>query len=239
MMNLFDTVDRYGKFVASEKDGPRAALGKVVVEWDWFRDVSLEKIPEIADHEKAVEQIRKEFARAKDVLIKWGVIGVSKPYLWWSGKPVRGFPRTFPTGQEADQSRTGAATAYFAGHGRPHRWTGDPAVNVRVDVVALGDEYCAIFRRPGRPDEFLVDDRGRPQKFASASVAIRQGRKSLVVADAPAVAPTDDDVLGIRSWRADKDAELAAERERVFGQDKPKSIERGGRTVIIECRRLR
>lgn len=108
MMNLFDTVDRYGKFVASEKDGPRAAIGKVVVEWDWFRDVSLEKIPEIADREKAVDQIRKEFARAKDVLIKWGVIGVSKPYLWWAGKPVRGFPRTFPTGQEADQSRTGA-----------------------------------------------------------------------------------------------------------------------------------
>lgn len=112
-------------------------------------------------------------------------------------------------------------------------------MNVRVDVVALGDEYCAVFRRPGQPDEFLVDERGRPQKFASASVAMRQGRKAIAIENPPAMAPSDEDFLGARSWRAGKDAELAAERERVFGADKRKTIERGGRTVIIERRRLR
>lgn len=112
-------------------------------------------------------------------------------------------------------------------------------MNVRVDVVALGDHYCAVFRRPGEPDKFLVDDRGRPQRFASASVAMRQGRKALAIENAPAMAPTDSDILGARSWRATKDAELAAELERVFGPEKRKTIERGGRTVIIERRRLR
>lgn len=111
-------------------------------------------------------------------------------------------------------------------------------MNVSVDVVALGDDYCAVFRRPGKPDEFLVDDRGRPQKFASASAAMRNGRKALA-GEAAAATPARDDELGVRGWRAAKDAELAAERERVFGPDKRKTIERGGRTVIIERRRLR
>lgn len=112
-------------------------------------------------------------------------------------------------------------------------------MTVRVDVVALGDRYCAIFRRPGQPDEFLVDELGRPQKFASASVALRQGRKKIGVERTPATVPADDDVIGVRAWRAAKDQELAAEQERVFGPEKRKTIERGGRTVVIERRRTR
>lgn len=111
---------------------------------------------------------------------------------------------------------------------------------LRVETIAIGDRYCAVFRRPGQPDELLVDELGRPQKFATASIALRQGRKAVAIEKVPAIAPADDDVLGVRSWRAEKDAELAAERERVFGPDKRKSIERGGRTVVvIERRRSR
>lgn len=106
LMNLFEAADRHGKFVATEKEGPRAALGKVIVHWDHYRDVALEKMPEVEDRKKAVEQVRKEFTRAKDYLIKRGVIGVATPYLWWDDKPVRGFARTFRSGQMPDQSRT-------------------------------------------------------------------------------------------------------------------------------------
>lgn len=106
MLNLFDAIDRHGRLVATEKDGPRAALGKVVVHWDHFRDLILERMPEVQDRKKAADQIRKEFARSKDFLIKVGVIAVETPYLWWAGKPVRGFSRTFPRGQMADESRT-------------------------------------------------------------------------------------------------------------------------------------
>ncbi|MCV0395457.1 MAG: AAA family ATPase [Rhizobiaceae bacterium] len=129
IMNLFDTVDRYGKFVASDKDGPRAALGKTIVHWDWFRDVSLEKMPEIDDRKKAADQVRKEFARAKDFLIKAGVLGVDSPWMWWAGKPVRSFPRTFPSGQEADTGRTGG------GHTEPGHDSADAAEAFATGVL--------------------------------------------------------------------------------------------------------
>lgn len=106
LMNLFDAIDRHGKFVADEKDGPKAATGKVVVDWNSFRDVALEKMPEVEDKKKASDQIRKEFSRSKDFLIKAGIIGVASPLMWWAGKPVRGFSRTFPRGQMADNSGT-------------------------------------------------------------------------------------------------------------------------------------
>lgn len=112
-------------------------------------------------------------------------------------------------------------------------------MSVRIEIVTLGDHYCAVFRRPGKPDEFLVDERGRPQRFASASVALRQGRKALVITDAPAIVPAVDDVLGIRAWRAAKNADLKAERDRVFGTSAPASIERNGRTIMVQRKRRR
>jgi hypothetical protein len=106
MMNLFEAIDRHGRFVATEKDGPKAAIGKTVVNWDAYRDVALERMPEVTDRKKAADTIRKEFARAKDTLIKWGVIGVQNPYLWWAGRPVKNFARTFPRGQMPEKSGT-------------------------------------------------------------------------------------------------------------------------------------
>lgn len=106
LMNMFDALDRHGKFIADGKEGPKPAIGKIVVHYDYYRDVSLEKMPEIEDRKKAADQVRKEFSRAKDFLIKSGIIGLQSPYMWWEGKPVRGFSRTFPSGQMADNSRT-------------------------------------------------------------------------------------------------------------------------------------
>ncbi len=104
LMNLFEAVDRHGRFVATDKDGPRAAIGKTVIDWDAYRDVALERMPEITDRKKAADNIRKEFARFKDGLIKYGIIGVSSPHMWWAGRPVRSFPRTFPDGNSAENS---------------------------------------------------------------------------------------------------------------------------------------
>lgn len=106
LMNLFDAIDRHGRFVATEADGPRPLVGKTIVHWDHYRDVALEKMPEVEDRKKAADQVRKEFARAKDFMIKAGIIGVSTPHMWWAGKPVRNFPRTFPSGQTAERGRT-------------------------------------------------------------------------------------------------------------------------------------
>ncbi|ESW92945.1 AAA family ATPase [Mesorhizobium sp. C280B] len=106
MMNLFDTVDRHGKFIANDKEGPKAAVGRVVVDWKDYLVVALEKMLEVEDKAKATDQIRKEFARAKDGLTKYGLIKMVKPYMWWDGKPIRGFKRTFPKPEISDEDRT-------------------------------------------------------------------------------------------------------------------------------------
>lgn len=110
-------------------------------------------------------------------------------------------------------------------------------MTVRVETVAIGPHYCAVFRTAGKPDEFLVDADGKPQRFATASLALRHGRKAVA---ATKTAPTPEaDPFGIRTWRAERDADLKAERERVFGTSGPVTLERGGRTVVIERRRRR
>ena len=108
LMNLFTAIDRHGRFVSNEKDGPRAAVGKTVVSWDAYRDVALERMPEVEDRTKARDQVRKEFTRAKDALVKYGIMGLQHPNMWWAGKPVRGFSRTFPNGENADNHGTNA-----------------------------------------------------------------------------------------------------------------------------------
>jgi hypothetical protein len=79
LMNMFTAIDRHGVFVSSEKDGPRAALGKTVVHWDHYRDVALERMPEVEDRTKARDVVRKEFARVKDALVKYGIMGLQHP----------------------------------------------------------------------------------------------------------------------------------------------------------------
>lgn len=105
LMNLFTAIDRHGIFVTNQEDGPRAALGKTIVHWDHYRDVALERMPEMEDRAKARDQIRHEFKRAKDALIKYGIIGVSHPHMWWDGRPVRGFSRTFPEAAKSENPR--------------------------------------------------------------------------------------------------------------------------------------
>jgi hypothetical protein len=102
IMNLFETVDRHGKFIANDKDGPKRAIGKTVVDWKDYLAVAREKMLGVDDQTKATDQIRKEFERVRDGLIKYGMIDVVKPYMWWAGKPIRGFPHTFPKTQNPD-----------------------------------------------------------------------------------------------------------------------------------------
>jgi hypothetical protein len=104
-MNLFAASDRYGKFVATEADGPRAAVGKIIINWTAYKAVAMESMVEVDDKVKAADQVKKELGRTKTSLQKYGIIGVNSPYLWWDGKPVRGFSRTFPEGSEFGTKR--------------------------------------------------------------------------------------------------------------------------------------
>ncbi|WP_378952161.1 AAA family ATPase [Mesorhizobium sp. ANAO-SY3R2] len=98
-LHLFEAQDKFGKFVANDKEGPPAAVGRIMVHWDHYREIALSMTVATEDRKKAADQIRNEFKRNSTDLIKHGIIGVSHPYLWWDKKPIRGFKRTFPNNQ--------------------------------------------------------------------------------------------------------------------------------------------
>ena len=56
---------------------------------------------EVDDKGKARDAAKKSFTR-NSKFINGKVIETSRPYIWWNGRPVRGFPKTFPKGQNPD-----------------------------------------------------------------------------------------------------------------------------------------
>jgi len=125
LIPLFKAIDRYGKFVATAKDGPEEAIGKSVVKLEYFLDVAVEMDAGGDEEGDARGRIRKHFDRNNSFLLKAGVIGFQRPYVWWTGKPVRGFPHTFPnwtnpghspdiSGTNPGQAENPAITEYLA-----------------------------------------------------------------------------------------------------------------------------
>ncbi len=104
LINFFEAVDKHGKLVADRLDGPPAALGKTIVSYTDFADLVVSKMVEEPDKKKARDRVRKSVAAARDGLQKYGIMGYDTPYMWWTGKPIRGFARTFPR-KEADPQR--------------------------------------------------------------------------------------------------------------------------------------
>ncbi|KQS95362.1 AAA family ATPase [Rhizobium sp. Leaf386] len=104
LVEFFEAIDKYGEFVIEQPGLPRAARGKSVVTWDHYVEVAVSKMLNEEDPRKAKDRLRKAFNRMTDGLVKIGAIRFEKPYMWWTGKPIRGFSRTFPR-KEADAHR--------------------------------------------------------------------------------------------------------------------------------------
>ncbi|EJB02919.1 hypothetical protein Rleg9DRAFT_1734 [Rhizobium leguminosarum bv. trifolii WSM597] len=96
LINFFEAMDKHGKLVADRMDGPPAALGKTIVSYSDYADLVVSKMVEESDKKKARERVRKSVAAARDGLQKYGIMGYDTPFMWWTGKPIRGFARTFP-----------------------------------------------------------------------------------------------------------------------------------------------
>ena len=71
-----------------------------VVEWPHFRDFFAKKLwrDELDDEDQHYERAKKAMQRAGKALAKFGIIGRDvqgrgRSYVWWTGKPVRGFPK--------------------------------------------------------------------------------------------------------------------------------------------------
>jgi hypothetical protein len=100
LIPLFKAIQKYGKFVATEKDGPAEAIGKHVVDFGFYLEVAVEMDSGAEDKTKSKDRLRKSFEQNNRFLLKAGVIGFHRPYIWWTGKPIRGFPNTFPDGAQ-------------------------------------------------------------------------------------------------------------------------------------------
>lgn len=98
---LFEAQRKYGKFVASAKDGPASAIGKIVVDFSHYLDVCVDRMVEVENRENARDAARKAFTRHSR-FITGKVIETDRPYLWWNGRPIRGFPQTFPKKDQGD-----------------------------------------------------------------------------------------------------------------------------------------
>lgn len=104
LINFFEAMDKYGKLVAERHEGPQAAFGKTIVSYTDYADLVVSKMVEEPDKKKARDRVRKSVAAARDGLQKYGIMGYETPWMWWTGKPIRGFARTFPK-KEADPQR--------------------------------------------------------------------------------------------------------------------------------------
>jgi hypothetical protein len=128
LIPLFKAIKRYGRFIADDKEGPTEAVGKHVVDFGHFLEVAVEM--DASDNDKAAARvkIRKAFERNTNYLIKHQVIAFKRvtektALVWWTGKPIRGFPNTFPEemrnrtfpGQNADNPGTNPAAPISEG----------------------------------------------------------------------------------------------------------------------------
>jgi len=80
---------------------------------------------------------------------------------------------------------------------------------IRVEALSFGSYYVAVFRQDGQSDETLDGPNGKPQRFGSASDAIRAGKAKLVP-EAKALA------AAAKTFRTDRNRGADEERDRVF-----------------------
>ncbi|MGA0564157.1 AAA family ATPase [Ancylobacter sp. VNQ12] len=77
---------------------------------DWRDAFKQVGAPEANGEAQSDDAIRKMFKRyvVERSFVRNKIIGFSRPYLWWWGAQIKGFPETAPkiAGQEADRSRT-------------------------------------------------------------------------------------------------------------------------------------
>lgn len=112
---LFNSIKARGVYATDEMERAGVPAGAVAVSYQDWRD-EFARVGPAGDDGEALskEAIRKHFERRRDGLIKFGVIGWARPWLWHTGKALRNFPETDKSrpdgghnaGQTADKDRT-------------------------------------------------------------------------------------------------------------------------------------
>lgn len=100
LMDFFEAQDKYGIFVVDQPEIPFKARGRSVIRYQEYVEVALSKMPEVGtdpeEIKKAKDTLRKKFSKMTDALRKYRVVDFDTPYMWWTGRAIKGFPNTFP-----------------------------------------------------------------------------------------------------------------------------------------------
>lgn len=104
-----------------------------------------------------------------------------------------------------------------------------PVPKLRIEAVGFGAYYCAAYRRDGWPDVLLDGADGKPERFTSATAAIKAAEMALHFK--PAV-PADEDILGARRFHEARAAAEAALQIEALG-----GVVIDGRVIPVEVRR--
>ncbi|MES0168227.1 hypothetical protein NKJ87_19930 [Mesorhizobium sp. M0027] len=100
---------------------------------------------------------------------------------------------------------------------------------MRIEAIGFGSYYCAAYRRNGCPDVLLDGADGRPERFPSATAAVKAAELALHFK--PAVS-ADEDVLGaLRFHEVRAAAEVALQINTLGG------VVVDGRVIPVEVRR--
>lgn len=106
---VLSALDKYGRPPTAQerRDANLPDVVREVVDWDAYRETARALSP--GEDERNADAIRKEFGRVLDKIGPKAarVIGYHRPLIWMTGRPVKGFPSTYPkTGQNPDRTRT-------------------------------------------------------------------------------------------------------------------------------------
>ncbi|TIM09155.1 hypothetical protein [Mesorhizobium sp.] len=99
----------------------------------------------------------------------------------------------------------------------------------RIEAISFGSYYCAAYRRDGSPDVLLDGADGKPERFPSATAAIKAAELALHFKPAT---PADEDILGARRFH-----EVRAAAEAALQIDTLGGVVVDGRVVPVEVRK--
>lgn len=91
---LLKALDRSGRLPTDEEDKLGVPAGRKVVHYNEWRDAYAEMNPDENGEKPSTKTIGQRFRQNHEPLTILKLMGLSTPLMWWTGKPVQGFPQT-------------------------------------------------------------------------------------------------------------------------------------------------
>jgi hypothetical protein len=93
---LLKALDRSGHLATPEDEKLGAPCGSRVVHYNEWREAYGEMNPDENGEKPSTKTVGQRFRQNHEALVRFKVMGLSTPWMWWTGKPVRQFRDTQP-----------------------------------------------------------------------------------------------------------------------------------------------